>query len=75
MVELIRWVKQGDEDPNLTTVNARTLEKMARLPTDVPHRETMEIPDTGIKTYGDEFLRWCPTGECLMGCSHLWGYR
>jgi len=46
---------------------------MARLPTDVPHREQWKsLTDTGIKTYGDEFLLGGVRGECLIGCSHLW---
>lgn len=68
--ELIRWVKEADENPTPTlsvneegvmflggsTVNARTLEKwLGYLQTSRIEKQWKSLTGTGIKTYGDEF--------------------
>lgn len=54
--ELIRWVKEADEDPSPTTVNAQTLEEwLGYLLTSRIEKQWQSLTGTGIKTYGDEF--------------------
>ncbi|MBX9252813.1 magnesium chelatase subunit H [Desmonostoc muscorum CCALA 125] len=59
--ELIRWVKEADEnlnDPNNipASVNVRTLEKwLGYLQTSRIEKQWQSLTGTGIKTYGDEF--------------------
>jgi len=66
--ELIRWVKEADEEigsrgefhslsSSPTTVNAQTLEKwLGYLRTSRIEKQWKSLTGTGIKTYGDEFL-------------------